>query len=221
MASLPRWTWVWVNSRSWWWTGRPGMLQFMGSQRVGHDWATELNWTEQLHNPNFYQKVEQRHQSRKLSQAPFQSSPSATVSEASAVLICFYYRLVLSVLNLSISRNAHILLYKDPFTEHILRFMLNYQCFILFYCWIEFPGMYEYFVDPFSCGRCCGCFQCQAVMIKLLWIFLCMFFGGHIFSCLFGKYLEERLLDHKAYVCLLFFKIKLQNSLLWSSYFTF
>ena len=38
--------WVWVNSRSWWWTGRPGMLQFMGSQRVGHNWATELNWTE-------------------------------------------------------------------------------------------------------------------------------------------------------------------------------
>ena len=46
MASLTRWTWVWVNSGSWWWTGRPGVLQFMGSQRVGHDWATELNWTE-------------------------------------------------------------------------------------------------------------------------------------------------------------------------------
>ena len=45
MASLTRWTWVWVDSGSWWWTGRPGMLQFMGSQRVGHDWATELNWT--------------------------------------------------------------------------------------------------------------------------------------------------------------------------------
>ena len=45
MAS-PTWrTWVWVNSGSWWWTGRPGVLQFMGSQRVGHDWATELNWT--------------------------------------------------------------------------------------------------------------------------------------------------------------------------------
>ena len=42
MVSLTRWTWVWVNSGSWWWTGRPGMLQFMGSQRVGHDWATEL-----------------------------------------------------------------------------------------------------------------------------------------------------------------------------------
>jgi len=44
MASPTRWTWVWVNSGSWWWTGRPGMLRFMGSQRVGHDWATELNW---------------------------------------------------------------------------------------------------------------------------------------------------------------------------------
>ena len=43
---FPRWTWVWVNSRSWWWTGRPGVLRFMGSQRFGHDWATELNWTE-------------------------------------------------------------------------------------------------------------------------------------------------------------------------------
>ena len=46
MASPTRWTWVWVNSRSWWWTRRPGVLQFMGSQKVGHDWATELNWTE-------------------------------------------------------------------------------------------------------------------------------------------------------------------------------
>jgi len=45
MASLTRWMWVWVNSGSWWWTGRPGVLRFVGSQRVGHDWATELNWT--------------------------------------------------------------------------------------------------------------------------------------------------------------------------------
>ena len=45
MASLTQWRWVWVNSRSWWWTGRPGMLRFMGLQRVGHDWVTELNWT--------------------------------------------------------------------------------------------------------------------------------------------------------------------------------
>ena len=46
MASLTQWTWVWVNSRSWWWTGRPGMLQCIGLQRVGHYCVTELNWTE-------------------------------------------------------------------------------------------------------------------------------------------------------------------------------
>ena len=45
MASLTQWTWVWVNSRSWWWTGRPGVLHSTGSPRVRHDWATELNWT--------------------------------------------------------------------------------------------------------------------------------------------------------------------------------
>ena len=45
MALPTQWTWVWVDSRSWWWTGRPGMLQFMGSQRVRHDWVTEVNWT--------------------------------------------------------------------------------------------------------------------------------------------------------------------------------
>ena len=46
MASLARWMWVWVNSGRGWWTGRPGTLRFMGSQRVGYNWATKLNWTE-------------------------------------------------------------------------------------------------------------------------------------------------------------------------------
>ena len=46
MASPIQWTWVWVNSKSWWWTGRPGLLQPMGLKRVGHDWVTELNWTD-------------------------------------------------------------------------------------------------------------------------------------------------------------------------------
>ena len=46
MASPARCTWVWVNFGSWWWTGRPGILRFMGWQKVGHDWVTELNWTE-------------------------------------------------------------------------------------------------------------------------------------------------------------------------------
>ena len=45
MASCTRWTWVWASSGSWWWPGKPGMLQSVGSQWVGHDWVTELNWT--------------------------------------------------------------------------------------------------------------------------------------------------------------------------------
>ena len=54
MASLTQWTWVWVNSGSWWWTGKPVVLRFMGSQRVRHDWATELNW--RVYMPWFFKK---------------------------------------------------------------------------------------------------------------------------------------------------------------------
>ena len=46
MTLLTQWIWVWVYSRIWWWTGRPGMLQSTGQQRFGHYWATELIWTE-------------------------------------------------------------------------------------------------------------------------------------------------------------------------------
>ena len=46
MASLTWWTWVWAGSRSWCWTGKPGVLQSTGLQRVGDDWATELTWTD-------------------------------------------------------------------------------------------------------------------------------------------------------------------------------
>ena len=48
MVSLTQWTWVWVSSGSWWWTGKPGVLQSVGSQTVEHDWVTELNWTTHL-----------------------------------------------------------------------------------------------------------------------------------------------------------------------------
>ena len=48
VASLTQWTWIWVNTGCWWWRGKPGVLQSMGSQRIGHDWATQLNWTESL-----------------------------------------------------------------------------------------------------------------------------------------------------------------------------
>ena len=59
VAPLAQWTRVWVNSRSWWWTGRPGVLQSMDSQRVRHDWATELNWTELMVTKRTYFHIHQ------------------------------------------------------------------------------------------------------------------------------------------------------------------
>ena len=53
MISPTQWTCIWVNSGSWWSTGKPGMLQFMVSQRVKHDWATELNWLRVRNDPEF------------------------------------------------------------------------------------------------------------------------------------------------------------------------
>ena len=55
MASATQWTWVWVNSRSLWWTGRRGVLRCTRSQRVGHNWATELKWTELI--SHYYWKI--------------------------------------------------------------------------------------------------------------------------------------------------------------------
>jgi len=57
MASLTQWTWVWASSRSWWWTGKPGMLQSMGPQRIGHDWVTELNWRQENLNPFVFSRM--------------------------------------------------------------------------------------------------------------------------------------------------------------------
>ena len=66
MAGWHHWLngrWVWVNSWSWWWTGRPGVLRFMGSQRVRHNWATELNWTDEWKTTWFCAKQEVKCQS--------------------------------------------------------------------------------------------------------------------------------------------------------------
>ena len=67
MSSLTQWTWVWVNSQRWWWTGKPGVRQSMGLQRVRHDWVTELNWTElgliqnQFHESTFSYAIQLWH----------------------------------------------------------------------------------------------------------------------------------------------------------------
>ena len=84
MASLTRWTWAWVNSRSWWWTGRPGVLQFTGSQRVGHNWATELklNWAYML--PSY-----SLHSSHPLLPSPLTMSTMFTFDEGLTIFTGF------------------------------------------------------------------------------------------------------------------------------------
>ena len=77
MVSLTRWTWVWVNSGSWWWTGRPGVLHFMGSQRVGHDWMTELNWTELNWWDPFLKGTDPNHEDLTLITKPPPKSPAS------------------------------------------------------------------------------------------------------------------------------------------------
>ena len=62
MASLTRWTWVWISSGSWWWTGKPGVRQSMGSQRVGHNWATKRH--------HHHQMLEERYGSVTPSESP-------------------------------------------------------------------------------------------------------------------------------------------------------
>ena len=57
MVSLTQWSWVWVNSRSLWWTGRPGVLRFMGLPRVGHNWVTEMNWILYFIEPCIYKVI--------------------------------------------------------------------------------------------------------------------------------------------------------------------
>ena len=85
MASPTQWTWVWVNSGSWWWTGRPGVLQFMGSQRVEHDWATELNWTEL----NWWDQMHDIHLLNVKFYASFFHSPLSPSLRGSLALLCF------------------------------------------------------------------------------------------------------------------------------------
>ena len=84
MAPPARWTWVWVDSGSWWRTGRPGVLWFMGSHRIGHDWATELNWwNSKSLEPGNWRSVSTL---RVILTSPFLPHP---VSSSSASLTCF------------------------------------------------------------------------------------------------------------------------------------
>ena len=90
MALLTQWIWIWISSGSWWWTGRPGVLQSMGSQRVGHDWATELNWTEAVHWGCLF--------SQRTYQVKWLAFLFAYLMHDNGLFVCFsYYSTVFSV----------------------------------------------------------------------------------------------------------------------------
>ena len=118
MASLTQWTWVWVNRRSWWWTGRSGVLQSMGSQRVGLDRATELNWTEVLVNsdsplrstlPSFWLLFCRCDQICSYQPPCFLPSPSAFVLPERPV----------SPTSLAVTSSLHIYVYLVPFLHPV------------------------------------------------------------------------------------------------------
>ena len=88
MASPTQWPWVWVNSRSWWWTGRPGMLQSMGSQIVGHDWVTEVNWNDtETPNPGQWDRAMWLMRPQLLAGFPESSSPRTSLSRCQTALL--------------------------------------------------------------------------------------------------------------------------------------
>ena len=125
MASPTRWMWVWVNSGSWWWTGRPGVLRFVESQRVSHlsDW-TELNWTEPALSPfvtiNFLSK--------------------------SVILFLFVNRLICITVFLDSTCKWHNTVFFSHFTQHDNLYVnsccFKWHYFILFYGWVIFHCIY-------------------------------------------------------------------------------
>ena len=104
MVSPTQWTWVWANSGSWWWTGKPGVLQSMGSQRVGHDWATELNiyWGPSLSTRGFSPFLHVSAASQ--SQQAWTLSQEWNVSDSP-----FFHILLLSAHECSLLLRAHVI----------------------------------------------------------------------------------------------------------------
>ena len=91
MAWPTWWTWVWVSSGSWWWTGRPGLLWTTGSQRVGHDWATELNWCISINNVVYHVYAWRLHKCHQNRDVPFLEPVFLTfLVLASCHLMCPY-----------------------------------------------------------------------------------------------------------------------------------
>ena len=147
MSSVTQWTWVWVDSGSWQWTGRPGVLHSMGSQRVGHNWATELNWTDAL-----------------LISTPSYSAALFETSEIRKKDLCFSTNL-LGVLGIRTEGSHRSQSSPEPFPNtscpvcchilvvdlhhyHLFKFLSNFQVFLIeSYCHQVAVRAHEYVSD--------------------------------------------------------------------------
>ena len=107
MASPTQWTWVWISSRSWWRTEKPGVLQSMGSQRVGHNWVTELNWVIQQYQTGeirtsrkgcWNREEKKGWRKRESSQQP----PCTTATLTHSHAVNFFLRLTISLQDIEV-----------------------------------------------------------------------------------------------------------------------
>ena len=130
MQSLTWWTWVWVNSRSWWWTGRPGVLRFMGSQRVGHNWTTELNWRN-------HQTVFQVVVHFAFPPAMTESSCCSTLSAFGVVSVLSDFFSFITCPGISGNLQAHL---QQPPLHSLPYFFLCHMCTFL-----AAPSIYEWY----------------------------------------------------------------------------
>ena len=125
MASPTQWTGVWVNSASWWWSGRSGMLQSMGSQRVGHDWVTELNWI--MSDVEHFFHVFVGHLYVFLGEMSFRSSAQFLIELFVFLILSFISCLhILEINPLSVASFAIIFSHSEGFL--LILFIVSFSC---------------------------------------------------------------------------------------------
>ena len=132
MVSPTQWTWVWAGSGSWWWTGRPGVLQSMGLQRVGHDWVTELNWTYNIvHQLYFNWKKEKKSVLSSLNSLHFRINVSISILiyRRSIEIIGIAWNLQIILERTVIFMMSGLLVHEHRMSLHLLQSLISHNNF--------------------------------------------------------------------------------------------
>ena len=132
MVSPTQWTWVWAGSGSWWWTGRPGVLQSVGLQRVGHDWVTELNWTYNIvHQLYFNWKKEKKSVLSSLNSLHFRINVSISILiyRRSIEIIGIAWNLQIILERTVIFMMSGLLIHEHRMSLHLLQSLISHNNF--------------------------------------------------------------------------------------------